>query len=224
MIVNHFAEQSKALDVLACVKISEVYRALGGPELRGMRGPAFWRGGDGLNVSLDDARGVWHDFRDDSGGGVLDLIIQARGGTRADALRWVADLVGIPLDDHPLSPKDRARWAAERRELERNLPEARLWRRAAIEMSEQLLDVMKAAFFGGPSDQIDFDGIRNTTKLLSRLRRIDGPELVTEFRSWMESHPGLTAGMVRAERAREQAEWRALSTYLRQTDPQRRAA
>jgi hypothetical protein len=224
MIAPNASERKTSRDVLACVKISEVYRALGGPELRKMRGPAFWRDGDGLNISLDDSRGVWHDFVTEQGGGVLDLIIQARGGNRADALRWAADLVGIALDDKPLSAADRARWAAEQRELRRELPKARYWRRAAIEMSEQLLDVMKAAFFGGPSDQIDFDGIRNTTNLLSKLRRIDGRELVTEFQSWMESHPGLTAGMIRAERAREQAEWRALSTYLRLTDSQRRAA
>ena len=224
MIAPNASERKTSRDVLACVKISEVYRALGGPELRKMRGPAFWRDGDGLNISLDDSRGVWHEFVTEQGGGVLDLIIQARGGNRADALRWAADLVGIALDDKPLSAADRARWAAEQRELRRELPKARYWRRAAIEMSEQLLDVMKAAFFGGPSDQIDFDGIRDTTRLLARLQRIDGAELVAEFHSWMKSHPRLTSAMVQAARRRETAARRALVNFLRLGNPERCAA
>jgi hypothetical protein len=229
MSVYHFATQSKtarqtARDVLACVKISEVYRALGGPELRGMRGPAFWRDGDGLNVSLDDSRGVWHDFRDDTGGGILDLIVHVRGGSRVDALRWAADLAGVPLDDKPLFREDRARWARERRELERALPAARLWRHAAIAMSEEVLAVMKAVFFSGPSERINFDGLRDVTRLLSRLQRMDGPELVAEYGWWTEHHPGLTALMVRAAMAREASDRRALLAYLRLSDPRRRAA
>lgn len=228
MLSHSFTQSTAARDVLDRVKISAVYTALTGIAPRRC-GRDTWRApavaGDNQDrISGDDARGVWHDFRDDSGGGVLDLIVQLRGGSRADALRWVAEFAGVPLDDKPFSAEDRARWAAERRELERELPAARLWRRAAIEMSEQLLDVMKVAFFGGPSDRIDFDGIRNTTNLLTRLRRIDGPELVTEFQSWMKSHPGLTSAMVQSSRTREAAERSALVSYLAASDRQRRAA
>jgi len=205
---------SATTDVLGCVKISEVYQALGGPELRGMRGPAFWRDGDGLNVSMDDSRGIWHDFTTGDGGGVLDLVVKVRGGNRADALRWAADLAGVPLDDKPLSAEDCARWAAERRELERDLPMARLWRRAAIDLSEELLDVLKAVFFTGPSDRIDFDGIRDTTRLLSTLQRIDGAALVAEYGWWRERYPGMTAAMVHAARRRAQIERTALEEYL----------
>lgn len=218
-----------ARDVLACVKISAVCHTLTGiaPRRCGAdryRAVATWRGGDGYTVSLDDARGVWHDPVPDEGGGVLDLVVRVRGGSRADALRWCADLVGIPLDDHPLSPADRARWVQERRLLDRELPAARLWRRAAIEMSEQLLDLMKRVFFTGPADQIDFAGIRDTTNLLSRLLRIDGAELVAEFQSWMKSHPGLTGAMVQSSRTREAAERSAPVSYLAASDRQRRAA
>jgi hypothetical protein len=228
-MVNHFVSQSKARDVLACVKISEVYHALTGiaPRRCGAdryRAVATWRGGDGYSVALDDAKGVWHDPVPDEGGGVLDLVVRVRGGNRADALRWCADLVGIPLDDKPLSAADRARWLQERRLLERELPTARLWRRAAIALAEESLDVMKRVFFTGPADKIDFDGIRNMTNLLMRLGRIDGPELVTEFQSWMKSHPGLTSGMVRAAKASGQAERGALMTYLGMTDIRRCAA
>jgi hypothetical protein len=181
--------------------------------------------GDNQNrISGDDSRGVWHDFRDNIGAGVLDLVVKVRGGNRADALHWCADLAGVPLEDTPLSAADRARWAQERRRLEQELPEARLWRRAAIEMSEQLLDVLKRAFFGGPSERIDFDGIRDTTRLLARLQRIDGAELVAEFHSWMKSHPRLTSAMVQAARRRETAARRALVNFLRLGNPERCAA
>src|SRR5207247_569616 len=96
------------------------------------RMPASWRGGDGLNVSLDDSRGVWHDFAANEGGGVLDLIVRVRSCSRVDALRWVADLVGVPVDDSPLSLQQRQAWAADRRDV----PAARLWRRAAVCMLE----------------------------------------------------------------------------------------
>ena len=44
-----------ALDIL------HVRRLLGGGELRGKRGRAFWRNGDGYNVSLDQVKGVFYD-------------------------------------------------------------------------------------------------------------------------------------------------------------------
>ena len=44
--------------------IRDVWSALGGPELRGNRGQAFWRGGDGYSVALDFEKGLWHDHRD----------------------------------------------------------------------------------------------------------------------------------------------------------------
>src|SRR5215472_11919197 len=107
-----------ASDVLSTVRISDIWRALGGPQLRRAgkdryRGRGFWRNGDGWNISLDDSRGAWFDHRDAVGGGVLDLIVHVRGGSRQDALRWLADYQGTPLDDRPLSAAERARMAAE---------------------------------------------------------------------------------------------------------------
>lgn len=72
-------------DILSCVRIRDVYHTLTGrqPHRTGRdtwRAVATWRDGDGLNVSGDDARGVWHDFAANEGGGVLDLIVRVRGG------------------------------------------------------------------------------------------------------------------------------------------------
>ena len=45
-----------AAEIASGVRISDVWRALGGGELRG-RGQAFWRGGDGLSVAQSDTKG-----------------------------------------------------------------------------------------------------------------------------------------------------------------------
>ena len=59
-------------EILARVKISEVYYTLTGKEPRRVgsdawRGAAVWRGGDGANVSLNDTRNVWYDFAANEG-------------------------------------------------------------------------------------------------------------------------------------------------------------
>jgi hypothetical protein len=207
-------------DILSRVKISEVWRALGGPELRrtgsdAYRGSGWWRGGQGLNVSLNDAKNTYNDFVSGHGGGLFDLVVLVRGGTRADALRWLADLAGVPLDDKPLSAADRARWAAERREFERDLPEARYWRRAAVTLSEELLAVLKASFIDPTAeDRPSSSELQDLTFMLASLERMGDAALVAEYRTWAEREPQLTAGMVHAARLRERAEVRALLRYL----------
>jgi hypothetical protein len=91
-----------AREILDRIKISDVYRALTHTEPRRtstdtLRERAVWRDGDGFSVSLNDRRGLWHDFVTHDGGGILDLIVHVRGNSYQDALRWLADLVGIPL-------------------------------------------------------------------------------------------------------------------------------
>lgn len=227
-MIDHFVAQRNTRDVLAQVKISAVYRELAGIEPR-WTGRDTWRahgvGGDNQDrISGDDARGVWHDFRDDSGGGILDLIVQLRGGSRADALAWAAAFVGVSLSDRPFSAIDRERWAAERRELERALPVAGLWRRAAVNMAAELLDNLKAGLTDPTLPQASIGEIGNLDGLLCRLRRIDGAELVAEHGWWREHYPGLTGLMIRAARAREQVERRALVSYLGMPDTGRCAA
>ena len=53
---------SATRDVLSRVTLPQVWAALGGGEIRHQRGKAFWRGGDGWNVSLDFGRGLWPIF------------------------------------------------------------------------------------------------------------------------------------------------------------------
>jgi len=109
----------------AAVPIIDVWRALGGGELRRGRGRAFWRGGDGWHVAIAPDKGTWFDFSRGEGGGVLDLVERARGCDRAAAVAWLREFAGVP--DEPMAPGAR-RVRAERRHLaERHGEDAELW-------------------------------------------------------------------------------------------------
>lgn len=129
---------SAATEVIDRVRISEIWSALGGGPLRQGRGPAFWRDGDGLNVSLNDQKGVWHDFVSGEGGGVLDLVQRVRGGSRADALQFVADVAGVTLESKPLSKGDRREYALHRRQARSLAQQCAWWVRAVVQALERL--------------------------------------------------------------------------------------
>jgi hypothetical protein len=215
--------QATVNEIIQATRISKVYVALGGPKLHGTRGPAFWREGKGLNVHLDDAKGIWHDFVSGEGGGVLDLVMQVQGGTRREALRWVAAFTGIPLDDDsPEAAETRERWIEERRRIERHLPNAAYWRSAAVSLIEDILVGLKATLFdGAPGPLPDIGEIGRLTTLLARLERIEDAELVAEYSWWHDTLPASTGLLVRAGRSREQRHLRVLTSYMRMIAPLR---
>lgn len=87
-------------EMVAIALISEVWRALGGGEIRRGQGQALWWGGDRWSVSLDDAAGLWYDYRAAIGGNVIDLIIHVNPGwTLPEAARWLAKFLGVALDE-----------------------------------------------------------------------------------------------------------------------------
>jgi hypothetical protein len=163
---------------------------------------------------MDDARGVWHDFTTGEGGGVLDLIVRIRGGSRQDALRWAADYVGRPLEDRRLSGFERACWARQQRQIESELPNARLWKRAALGLGEQVLDQLKAARIDRTPPRPDPGEIAYWTTQLATWRQLEGAALVAEYLWWARHHPGFTAGMIHVTNLLETAEQRALGSYL----------
>jgi hypothetical protein len=209
---------SRELGLPWCAPISRIYQILTGCKPRRMgadrfRARATWRGGDGWSVSLDDSRGVWHDFVSSEGGGVLDLVSMVRGGTRQSALKWLAESTGVTLAN--FSQAERARWVEQQRELSRELPRARYWRRAAILLAEELLDSLKMRFFDPDAPAtVEASDLRSVTRLLGELHRIDGVELVEEFRWWYREHPVLTKGLIYAAEIRVEAERRAICRYL----------
>lgn len=116
-------------DIIDRASITAVWSALGGGPLRHGRGVAWWRGGDGLNISLHEERGVWCDrSRGNKGGGVLSLVGVVLGCDRRAALAWLAEHEGVKLDDNPLSPAERRQWAQRRARAEQQARELAAWR------------------------------------------------------------------------------------------------
>ena len=118
------ALEDLALPIISCIgeiSILDVWRRLGGGELRGSRGKAFWRRGDGFSVSLNLEKNCYYDHRDGCGGGIVALVETALGYSRADAVKWLVAEFNLP-DQGQLTHEDRAaleRQRADRREMER---------------------------------------------------------------------------------------------------------
>lgn len=70
--------------------IAAVNAALGGPELRHGRCRAWWRGGDGLNISFRDED--WYDHVTGEGGGPLQLAQAVLGVS--EGRRWFVERYG----------------------------------------------------------------------------------------------------------------------------------
>jgi len=169
-------------DVVRQSCITDVWTALGGSKLRHGRGQAWWRDGDGWNVSLDNRKGTWFDHSRGEGGGVIDLIVAVRSGSRAEALAWLADYLGIPLDT---ATKDmRRQWAREREEKR----EAKLWARAAAALAELCLE----------RENLDD---RIALFHVMALAQEANPQLIEEYRAWRAASPDLTRAMVESGRA-----------------------
>ena len=183
---------------LAEVDIVSVWSALGGGQLRGKRGKAFWRGGDSDNVSLDGAKGTWFDYRDGKGGGVLALVETALGCSRSDALRWLEANCGLDS----LRSFSREECTEHVKQItERTKVES--WSIAARALAEQALDELEA---NDPSRAV-------YTRLLSIIRT-GGPALIKEYQAWREINPELTHAMVRAGKSSEARVQRRLALYL----------
>jgi hypothetical protein len=195
---------------LQSVRISEVWRLLGGQPLRHGRGKAFWRGGDGFNVAIDDDEGLWMDHVDGIGGGILDLILRVNGASRADALRWLADALGVSLEARQPDPLSKSEgWAIA---PDRHI--ARDWRRGLVNVLDELLANLKVGLFEATLPQPDSGEILRLEKLRSYLRNLGQLALVQEYRNWAAKWPASTAALVRAAKNREAAEKRALRIFI----------
>jgi hypothetical protein len=187
---------SAAGQLIGRVRISEVWSALGGASLRHGRGRAFWRDGDGHNVSLSDEKGVWHDFATGEGGGVLDLVQHVRGGSRSDALRFVADLVGVLLNDGPLSPERKKTYGVHRRQAGDLAQECAWWAQALIEKLEHL----KA----GAYDRGDFDVLAWAGRELYQIQQAKPSGLMVRFVKALREDRENTLALIEIGRQDEQ--------------------
>ena len=82
----------------------------------------------------DDDRGVWYDHAHGKGGGILDLIQTVLGcDRRGDAVRWLADHLGVSLDnDRPLTREEKRRYAQRRGRAESQAQNLTEWRRDTL--------------------------------------------------------------------------------------------
>jgi hypothetical protein len=209
-------------EVLNRVTIGEVWQALGGAESRYNRAPAFWRKTRDCNVSLNNFKGTWYDFRDSVGGGILDLVSHVRGGSRADALRWLADTFCIALPDDDQTPAERAEAARRRREAEREarpLAQLALWWLTA-RMGE-LSDAKAAAI---KAEEPDFPRLAAAARELYRLEKLTADDVVREYLRYREQHPRETAGLVHIGRTWAQACEAAARAVVRKIGESQHAA
>jgi hypothetical protein len=186
-------------DLIASIRISEVWSALGGPPLRHGRGRAWWRNGDGYNVSVNDDRGAWFDHAQGQGGGVLDLVQTVLGCSRTAAFNWIAEFAGVPIDSRT-PPQDLRRACKQLREERRA---AQWWAVSVRLLSEELLQRI--------------DPCHEDRRPLTRLKTIIAggtTGVVQEYRTWLTATPALTRAMVRAGRSADIRRQRQLAAFI----------
>jgi hypothetical protein len=124
---------------------------------------------------------------------VLDLVQQARGTTRADALRFVADVAGFALRDRPAT-RTQARAAAEqRRAAEITAKDIEYWRGALIHELDQSKLAAAAAN--------DIGALASAASLLCRLTNGPPAQSVSAYLSARHDDPTETARLIAAGRA-----------------------
>ena len=182
-----------ATSIITATTITNVWLALGGDPPKRGRARAFYRAGNNQQaVSLNDSKGAWFDHRDNTGGGILDLIQRVLGCNRAEAMRWLSSFTGIPFEDRPATRAERRALADRREREQREMRDAELFRIAAASMAEQILDELPEAV---PERYVP-------TQALLSLRTSEGAGLLSLYRGYREREPRLTAALVFAgERA-----------------------
>ncbi len=177
--------------------IRDVWAALDGGKLRGNRGQAFWRKGDGFSVSLDADRGLWYDFVSAEGGNVFDLVEVATKCSFREAAEWLARHTGVGESCRTHRAEATADWRSD-------LRAATWWRMAAVILAEDVLASLS------PNDLAR----RGLTAFLQTIRLGDAA-LVAEYRWWRKHLPHLTAGMIRAGQRSDARVQRRLALWLR---------
>ena len=197
--------------VLEAVSIEAIWRALGGGDLHRGRGRAFWRDGDGFNVALYPRSGTFHDFSTNQGGGKLKLIQTVQGGSKQDALKWLADLAGIPLSpERAHSREERRRYAQTRRDAAQ-VAKLAVW---FLESRREELEKQKRQCNGvdGPWDDA---AIEFVSAELWRLDQLDAAGVIAEWMTARQSDPQHTRQLEQVGQAWQAQFDRAISSLGR---------
>ena len=209
-LVNNFATNS-ADAVIDAVSIAEVWRALGGGELRRGRGRAFWRDGDGFNVGIDSQRGTWRDFATNEGGGKLKLIQTVLNCSKQDAFKWLADLAGIRLSPERAHSREERRRYAETRRDAAQVAKLAVW---FLESRREELEKQKRQCNGvdGPWDDA---AIEFVSAELWRLDQLDAAGVIAEWMTARQSDPQHTRQLEQVGQAWQAQFDRAISSLGR---------
>ncbi len=177
--------------------IVSVWSMLGGGPLRGKRGQAFWRNGNGYNIALNPLKGTWYDYRDARGGGILALVETVLCSSRSSALQWLEQNCGLAR--RTLSQESRTNHVNHIVEC----TNTEYWGITARALGEQLLDELEA----DDPDRINY------TQLLAMIRT-GGPMFIEEYHRWEQIRPELTQAMVRTGALSHARVQRRLALYL----------
>ena len=112
-----------------------IVKALGFELQRGNRAACLICGAaNKTTFSYKPDAGAWYCFRCGRGGGVLALVRAVHGYDRADALRWLADHLGVTLDDRqPLTREEKRHYAQRRCRAESQAQNLTEWRRDTLQ-------------------------------------------------------------------------------------------
>jgi hypothetical protein len=178
-----------AADIIRATTITAVWVGLGGDPPVHNRARAFYRNGDNPQaVLLDDAKGRWFDFRDNFGGGVLDLVQKVRSVSRSEALYWVADFIAASLDKEPPSRHSRRRFAALKQHAEQLAHECLWWARAYAAAMERT----KAEAF----EREDIATLVRAARELNCLRNSPSSEILAKYVKARNDSPNEVAALV----------------------------
>lgn len=158
-------------------------------------------------------RGRFHCF-----GCAVDLdaiafVQRVRGQSFREVLDFLSARYGVPIMPLVRSTTERQSWVEQQQAVERDLPSARLWKRAALELCDEVLDDCKERFFLGFRD-VEGQEIYALTRFSESLRTIDGTALIDEWTSWKRDKPDLTSALVRLGKALETADKHAILEFL----------
>jgi hypothetical protein len=112
------------------------------------------------------------------------------------------------------TPAERREWGRQQREMERHLADARHWRCAAVAMAEEVLCNLKCALFDPMQPQPGPNEIADWTSRLAAWQRMDGAELVAEYRAWLERNPTWARSLVKAGRSQQRRLQVALAEFI----------
>lgn len=171
---------------LAEVRIDGVLHALGGPQIRHGRIPAWWRESQDLNVSIDIHRGVFYDHVQNRGGGVLALVETVLSCDRGSALAF---LVAQGFIESRRFTWEQRREHLRRREEAGNTAEViECWRGAYV--SE--LNMRKVAAIGSGDDA----ALTDAASLCHVLENGSAQDVIQEFIRHKTANPSAMARFI----------------------------